>query len=133
TGIDFQIHESGMLIFDEDDFELGLRYAEKYQDPQQQAELLDQTQLQQINPRIDQHKFQQAIYFPELANIRNPRLLQSVISYLKLHPHVTSQHHYKITQLYIQQGWVSSVSSQGGQHFQPDRLIFALGAWSAGW
>ncbi len=133
TGIDFQIHESGMLIFDEDDFELGLRYAEKYQDPQQQAELLDQTQLQQINPRIDQRKFKQAIYFPELANIRNPRLLQSVISYLKQHPHVTWQEHCKITQLNIQQGWVTSVSSESGQHFQADQFVIATGAWSAGW
>lgn len=133
TGIDFQIHESGMLIFDEADFEIGLCYAGKYQDPQQQAELLDQTQLQQINPRIDQRKFKQAIYFPELANIRNPRLLQSVISYLKQHPHVTWQEHCKITQLNIQQGWVTSVSSESGQHFQADQFVIATGAWSAGW
>ncbi len=26
TGIDFEIHETGMLIFDEDDFEIGLNY-----------------------------------------------------------------------------------------------------------
>lgn len=133
TGIDFQIHETGMLIFDEADFEIGLRYAQQYQDPQQQAELLDQVKLQQINPRIDQGKFKQAIYFPELANIRNPRLLQSLISYLKQHPRVTWQEHCKITQLNIQQGRVNSVSSASGQQFQADQFVIATGAWSAGW
>src|SRR5690606_22309086 len=62
-----------------------------------------------------------------------PRLLQSVISYLKQHPHVTWQEHCKITQLNIQQGWVTSVSSESGQHFQADQFVIATGAWSAGW
>ncbi|MEK5778194.1 D-amino-acid oxidase, partial [Acinetobacter nosocomialis] len=78
-GIDFQIHETGMLIFDATDFEIGLRYAEQYQDPQQHAEYLNQPQIQQINSKVDP-KFKQAIYFPELSNIRNPRLLQSIIA-----------------------------------------------------
>ena len=106
TGIDFQIHETGMLIFDESDFEIGLSYAATHQEPQQQAKLLDQAKLQQINPKVDNSKFKQAIYFSELANIRNPRLLQSIIRYLKQHPRVTWQEDCKITRLNLQQGCV---------------------------
>ncbi|WP_216936432.1 MULTISPECIES: glycine oxidase ThiO [unclassified Acinetobacter] len=133
TGIDFQIHATGMLIFDEADFKIGLSYAETHQDPQQQAEWLDQPQLQQINPRIDQSKFKQAIYFPELANIRNPRLLQSIISYLKQHPRVTWQEDCKITRLNIQQGQLKNISDEKGHIFQADQFVFTTGAWSQRW
>lgn len=133
TGIDFQIHQTGMLIFDESDFEIGLSYAKTHQDPQQQAELLDQAKLQQINPRINQSKFKQAIYFPELANIRNPRLLQSIIRYLKHHPRVTWQEDCKITRLNIQQGCVKSISDEHSQVFQADQYVFTTGAWSQHW
>ncbi|RDC52503.1 glycine oxidase ThiO [Acinetobacter sp. RIT592] len=133
TGIDFQIHETGMLIFDESDFEIGLSYAKTHQDPQQQAELLDQAKLQQINPRINQSKFKQAIYFPELANIRNPRLLQSIIRYLRHHPRVTWQEDCKITRLNIQQGCVKSISDEHGRIFQADQYVFTTGAWSQYW
>lgn len=133
TGIDFQIHETGMLIFDESDFEIGLSYAATHQEPQQQAKLLDQAKLQQINPRINQSKFKQAIYFPELANIRNPRLLQSIIRYLKHHPRVTWQEDCKITRLNIQQGCVNSISDEHGRLFQADQYVFTTGTWSQYW
>lgn len=132
TGIDFQIHETGMLIFDESDFETGLRYAGQYQEPLQHAELLDQTQLQQLNPKVV-HSFKQALYFPELANIRNPRLLQSIVSYLKPHPRVSWQEHCKISQLNIRQGRVQSLSTENGLSFKADQVVIATGAWSAHW
>jgi glycine oxidase len=133
TGIDFQIHQTGMLIFDESDFEIGLSYAKTHQDPQQQAKLLDQAKLKQINPRINQSTFKQAIYFPELANIRNPRLLQSIIRYLKQHPRVTWQEDCKITRLNIQQGRIKNISDENGHIFQADQYVFTTGAWSQYW
>ena len=133
SGIDFQIHESGMLIFDESDFEVGLGYAEQYQEPQQQAELLNQTQLQQINPKVDQNKFKQAIYFPQLANIRNPRLLQSIVAYLKQHPRVSWQEHCKISQLHFKADRLDRIQSESGQYFQADQFVFTTGAWSQSW
>lgn len=87
TGIDFEIHDTGMLIFDEEDFDVGLSYAEQHQEPMQRCEYLQRDALEQVNPHIS-GQFQEAIYFPELSNIRNPRVLQSLIRYLKQHPNV---------------------------------------------
>ncbi|MDD2940755.1 MAG: FAD-binding oxidoreductase, partial [Acinetobacter harbinensis] len=42
SGIDFEIHESGLLIFDESDFEQGLKYAQQFQQPMQHCESLSQ-------------------------------------------------------------------------------------------
>lgn len=85
--IDFEIHDTGMLIFDEEDFDVGLSYAEQHQEPMQRCEYLQRDALEQVNPHIS-GQFQEAIYFPELSNIRNPRVLQSLIRYLKQHPNV---------------------------------------------
>lgn len=70
--------------FDEEDFDVGLSYAEQHQEPMQRCEYLQRDALEQVNPHISE-QFQEAIYFPELSNIRNPRVLQSLISYLKQH------------------------------------------------
>ena len=81
SGIDFQIHETGMLIFDQEDFRQGLSYSQQFQEPMQICELIQHEQLRQINPHIASG-FKEAL-FPQLANIRNPRLLQSIQNYLK--------------------------------------------------
>ncbi|RKG35272.1 glycine oxidase ThiO [Acinetobacter rongchengensis] len=132
TGIDFQIHETGMLIFDEDDFDIGLAYKEKYQDPIQHCEYLKRTQLEHVNPHISQ-QFQHAIYFPHLANIRNPRLLKSLITYLKQHPNVEVHENIWIEKFNIQNQHIQSIQTSNGQHFVADQFVIATGAWSNCW
>jgi glycine oxidase len=39
----------------------------------QRCEYLQRDALEQVNPHISD-QFQEAIYFPELSNIRNPRI-----------------------------------------------------------
>ncbi|AXY57687.1 glycine oxidase ThiO [Acinetobacter chinensis] len=132
TGTDFQIHETGMLIFDEDDFETGLNYKDRYQEPMQQCEYLQREQLKQVNPHISE-QFQHAIYFPQLANVRNPRLLQSLLAYLKQHPAAEIYENCWIEQFSIQHRKIQSIQSQSGQTFTADEYVIATGAWSAHW
>ena len=132
TGIDFEIHETGMLIFDKDDFDIGLNYAGIHQDPMQQAQYLQHAQIEQVNSHISP-KFQQAIYFPQLANVRNPRLLQSLKAYLQQHPRVTIFEHSPITKLNIQQQRIHAISTKDGQQHHADHVVLATGAWSAQW
>ncbi|MEG0487339.1 MAG: glycine oxidase ThiO [Acinetobacter sp.] len=132
TGIDFQIHETGMLIFDEDDFDIGLNYKDQYQDPMQHCEYLKRTQLEHVNPHISQ-QFQHAIYFPHLANIRNPRLLKSLITYLKQHPNVEVHENTWIEKFNIQNQHIQSIQTSSGQHFEADQFVIATGAWSNCW
>ncbi|EXB49453.1 glycine oxidase ThiO [Acinetobacter sp. 1000160] len=132
TGIDFQIHDTGMLIFDQEDFEVGLNYATRYQEPMQQCELLNRSKLEQINPYISQ-QFQQAIYFPQLSNVRNPRLLQSLISYLKQHPCVRFFEHCPVEKLMIQNNKVLGIETKDGRKFMADHVVISSGAWSQQW
>lgn len=132
TGIDFQIHDTGMLIFDEADFELGLSYKDQHQDPMQHCEYLQREQLETVNPHISA-QFQHAIYFPHLANVRNPRLLKSLISYLKQHPQVEVYENTWIEKFNIQNQKIQSVENANGQRFVADQFVIATGAWSHCW
>ena len=132
TGIDFEINNSGMLIFDERDFATGLSYATQHNEPMQHSEQLNRQQLEQVNPHIST-QFQQAIYFPQLANIRNPRLLQSLIQYLKQHPLVRFFEHCPIEKLITQHDQVQGIQSKNGQQFFADHVVLASGAWSQYW
>ena len=132
TGIDFEIHDTGILIFDEVDFEIGLNYAEQTQQPMQQANLLDHTHLKQINPHISD-QFKQALHFPHLSNIRNPRLLKSILRYLKQHPKVQFFENTWIEQFEIQHDQIHALKAQNDQRFQADHYVIATGSWTAHW
>lgn len=132
TGIDFQIHETGMLIFDEDDFDIGLNYAKQHHEPLQHAEYIQREQLEQINPFIHK-KYTHALYFPHLANARNPRVLQSIQRYLKQQPQVKILEHCPIEKLNIQKQKLISVTDLSGQTHHADAFVIAAGAWSKHW
>lgn len=132
TGIDFEIHETGMLIFDQDDFEIGLHYKDQNQDPMQHCEYLEREQLEQVNPHIST-AFKEAIYFPQLANVRNPRLLKSLIAYLKQHSNAEVIENTWIEKFNIQNHQIHSIQTSGGQHFQADQFVITTGAWSNTW
>ena len=132
SGIDFEIHESGLLIFDESDFEQGLKYAQQFQQPMQHCESLSQVQLQQVNRRINA-KFQQALYFSQIANIRNPRLLQSISAYLKQHPRVQFFEHCPIKQFNLGNGAVQSIQSENNTRYFAEHFVLSTGAWSQHW
>ena len=117
---------------DEDDFETGLNYAARHQEPMQQCEYLQREQLEQVNPQIAV-QFRHAIYFPQIANVRNPRLLQSLTAYLKQHPLVQFIEHCPVAQLQIQHRRIQSIQTADGARHSADQYVLATGAWSAHW
>ena len=132
TAIDFEIHQTGMLIFDQDDYETGLSYKNQFNEPLQHCELLTQPKLQQLNPHISHH-FESAIHFPYLSNIRNPRLLKSIISYLKQHPKVRFFENTWVEKFEIHQHQIQAITLHHQQRFEADHFVITTGAWSEHW
>lgn len=132
THIDFEIHDSGLLIFDEDDFEVGLNYAKQNHQPMQSCQKLNRSELLNVNPKISQH-FQQALHFPQISNIRNPRLLKSIIEYLKQHPKVQFYENTWIDHFEINHQNIDFIRAQSGEQFHADQYVIATGAWSKHW
>lgn len=132
TGIDFEIHETGLLIFDQDDFDRGLHYKDQYQDPMQQCEYLNQSALAEINPKVS-YQFKDAIHFPQIANLRNPRLLKSIIYYLKQHPKVAFYEQCWVDHFERSHQSIRALKLQNGQSFIADQFVITTGAWSEHW
>lgn len=132
TGIDFEIHDTGLLIFDQEDFEIGQNYSTQYHEPMQRCELLDRNRLEQLNPHISE-QFQQAMHFPEISNVRNPRLLKSIIHYLKQHPQVKLYEQTWIDHFEITNHQIKSLRTSQGQYFEADQYVIATGSWSEHW
>lgn len=132
TNIDFEIHDSGLMIFDENDFEVGLNYAKDSHQPMQACEKLNRTELLNINPHISK-QFQQALHFPHISNIRNPSLLKSIIQYLRLHPKVRFYENTWIDHFGIQHEKIEYIQSQNRDRFRADHYVIATGAWSKHW
>lgn len=129
TGMDIEIHHSGMLILDQQDFDTGLGWAQQDNDPQQQAQCLQGTALHQRCSQLNQ-TIKQGLWFEQLANIRNPRLLKTLISYLQAQPNVRMFSHSRIQQLVQQHGKIEAVLDDRQQRWQADAYVIASGAWS---
>ncbi|MER8349320.1 FAD-dependent oxidoreductase, partial [Acinetobacter baumannii] len=85
--------------------------------------------LEQVNPHISD-QFQEAIYFPELSNIRNPRVLQSLIRYLKQHPNVEFFEHTPVKKLIQQGDVIQALQTEDGRKHTADHFVITSGAWS---
>jgi glycine oxidase len=129
TGMDIEIHDCGMLILDEPDIQIGLNWSTKDNDSQQQAEHLTGDSLLQKIPRLNP-EFKQGVYFPHLANIRNPRLLKTLIHYLSQQPNVQLIPHTKVEQFIQRDQKIHAVKDQNGKLWQADHYVLANGAWS---
>lgn len=129
TGQDIEINPSGMLILDQADFDMGLNWAAQMQDSQQSAQLLDAAQLQALIPPLNPC-IEQGLWFPQLANIRNPRLLKTLIAFLKQQPNVTLQPFTSVQRFAVKNARITAVIDEHGKHWQADQYVIATGAWS---
>ncbi|MCH4247065.1 MAG: glycine oxidase ThiO [Acinetobacter populi] len=129
SGIDFEIEQVGMLIFDHDQYDHGLNYAHDFHEPEQESSLLTQDALHQLNPRLNK-TLDSAVYFPQLANIRNPRLTQSVLKYLQSQPNVLIHQHQRIIEFKQTNNHIQAVLDEQGNRYVADHYVIATGAWT---
>lgn len=127
TGIDFEIEQVGLLIFDQDQYTQALTYAQEYSDLGQAATFMQGTALKAINPHIAKKT---AIYFPHIANVRNPRLVQSLLAYLNLCTNVVIHQYNAITLLVRDEKMIHAVQDSQGAKHKAKHYVIAAGAWS---
>ena len=127
TGMDFEIEQVGLCIFDQDQYAQALNYHQEFHEPEQIAYLLEDETLKRVNPHLAKDS---ATYFPQLANIRNPRLVQSILKYLHTHKNVVIHQHNAITKLLTTAQRITAVEDHTGQHHHADQYVIATGAWA---
>ena len=90
-------------------------------------ETLDTDSLRTLEPELAPRPGS-ALLFPEVAQIRNPRLLQALKQSV-LQKGVLIEEDAEVGRLLIQAGQINGVETGRG-HYQTDRVIIAGGAWS---
>lgn len=121
TGIDPEWRDCGMLICKNPDFDDAVAWCERrgirYQLPA--ADQIDALRTE----------FQQPLWLPEIAQIRNPRLLKSLRAYL-LQLGVNFVENAEIGGIEIKNRHIDRVDT-AGQSFTVKHLVVSAGAWTA--
>jgi len=125
TGVDPEVHTTGLYWLDLDDEAQALAWAEREQRP---LRAVDISAAYDAVPVLGPG-FKRAVYMAGVANVRNPRLVKSLKAALLAMPNVTLREHCQITGFAQQGGRVTGVHTADGV-LAADEVVLSAGAWS---
>jgi len=130
TGMSIEWQKSGLLVpfFDHDasdHWQAAVDWSARFD---WQIEQLDTSQTLQREPSLSP-QIRRSLLWPEVAQLRNPRLLQAVRCWMQ-QLGVNLHEHCEVASLLITQGAVSGVQCVDGQCFESDQVLLAGGSWS---
>jgi len=123
SGIDSENRRTGLCVLDADEIGAGLNWAREYHEP---VDTLDCATLARMQPGLAATP--SALYFPQAAQVRNPRLCRSLTAALMARG-VEIISHRRVTGIHEQQGWFAGFVTDGGI-VHAARGVIACGAWS---
>lgn len=125
TGIDPEVHETGLYWLDLDDEAEALAWAAREGRP------LAPVAMDQVHAAVPTlgPGFQRAIHMAGVANVRNPRLTRALREALLRMPNVTLHESCEVRGFIRDGQRITGVSTTGGE-FLADRVVLAAGAWS---
>ncbi|MDQ6956991.1 MAG: glycine oxidase ThiO [Mariprofundaceae bacterium] len=130
TGMSIEWQKSGLLVpFFTDDKnnhkQAALDWSERFN---WDVEELDSQQTLALEPTLS-HQNTGSLHWPEVAQLRNPRLLQAVRVWMdKLG--VELHEHAEVSSLTMQQDVLTGVQCADGACFTADQVLLASGSWS---
>ncbi len=124
TGIDPEYTRSGLLILDPTEQSAAQDWAAAHNTP---LEILGSDTLHTLEPELAPPPGS-ALLSPEVAQIRNPRLLQA-LKLAVLQQGVVIEEDTEVDRLLIQTGHINGVETGRGR-YRANRVIIAGGAWS---
>lgn len=126
SGIDPQWVRSGLLMLDTSQREEALAWAGRHRYP---MDLLTGEAVRRCEPALRESAAAEALFMPEVAQVRNPRLLQAARGSLEVLG-VSLTEGCEVTGLKIFGDRVHGVSTSMGE-FEAGNVIVAGGAWTA--
>lgn len=125
TGIDPQWVDCGHLILDQTDAaELITNWASTYDI---EVQPVTQVKLHQLEPAIAE-RFSQALWLPQIGQVRNPRLLQALHRRAQ-QLHIDVLEHTAVNGLLLSEQQVSGVQT-ATQALSAHQVLITTGAWS---
>jgi len=130
TGMSIEWQKSGLLVpFFADDKtshkQAAIDWSERFHWHIQE---LDTAQTLRLEPTLSSH-VRGSLVWPEVAQLRNPRLLQAVRIWMQKLG-VELHEHAEVNKLVMQQDRLRAVGCVNGQEFDADQVLLASGSWS---
>ena len=126
TGLDAELLQSGLLVLD-DEKDAALVWAEKWQS---NLQVIDNKEIISVEPELSPALvMHNAIWMPEVRQVRNPRLVKSVKNYL-LKQGVKFIEKTQVTGFLTNDSKVRGVKTSSTD-IESDKVLLAGGAWSA--
>jgi glycine oxidase len=128
VGTDIELLQSGLLFVNPDDARDARVWAQANNTV---CEVLDASALRQRWPGLA-HDAEHGVFLPEIAQVRNPRLLKALVADLQRHQQVQLRPHTAVVKIKGGQGaGPASVTLASGEVIEADAVIVCAGAWSA--
>ncbi|MEG0860519.1 MAG: glycine oxidase ThiO [Pseudomonas sp.] len=125
TGVDPEVHTTGLYWLDLEDEAEALAWAEREGRP---LSAVDISAAYDAVPVLGAG-FRRAIYMSGVANVRNPRLVKSLKAALQALPNVSIREHCEITGFRHEAGRITGVETADGP-IAGERVVLTAGAWS---
>lgn len=125
TGIDPEVHVTGLYWLDLDDQAEALAWAQRQDRPLYAVPV--ETAYAQV-PALGAG-FERAIYMAGVANVRNPRLVKALRAALQCLPNVTLREHSPVAQFVRDGKRITGVRTAEGE-LLAEQVVVAVGAWS---
>ncbi len=125
TGVDPEVHTTGLYWLDLDDEAEALAWAEREQRP---LSAVDISAVHDAVPVMGDG-YSRAIYMADVANVRNPRLVKSLKAALQALPNVTIREQCEVAGFLREGERVVGVRTATGE-LRADQVVLSAGAWS---
>lgn len=125
-GVDPEYIRSGMLVLDSKEVAAAREWSQRWS---MRLEEIDSAQaLQTLSPGVST-QFSHGLWLPDVAQMRNPRLVRSLRASLDALD-IEYHQHTPVEKLLLEQGRVQGVVANG-RPWSAERVLIAGGAWSA--
>ena len=125
TGVDPEVHTTGLYWLDLDDETQALEWAQRERRP---LAAVDISAVTDAVPVLGEG-YSRAIYMADVANVRNPRLVKSLKAALQAMPNVTIHEQCEVLGFIREGEKVSGVNTARGEILGDD-VVLSAGAWS---
>ena len=125
SGVDPEYICSGMLVLDQHENSAAQNWTQAWNI---KLEILEEKALQVQQAGLGQ-QIKSALWLPEIAQLRNPRLIKSAIGSLK-HRKIACLENTEVTGFEINKGAIRGVTTHQAV-YHADKVVIAGGAWTA--
>lgn len=126
SGVDAELSRHGLLMLSVDDEDEALQWGGS----SGWVQPVDKEALYRLEPTL-REGFAGALWMPQVASVRNPRLLRALRAYVASEKRITLLEECSAHQLLLSQGAVRGVQTSKGT-LLADQVILTAGAWTAG-